>query len=414
MDLYDLVLLSLRTLAKNKLRSSLTVLGVVIGIAAVTTMVSVGQGAGQLIRNEFATFGANVLVVFPASQRAGGVRQGTVATLTAQDAAAVAGECSAVRAVSPIVGAGGSQVIGGDENWQPKQITGVGPDYPLVRNWTMASGEFIGERDVNGASKVCVIGHTVAAHLFPDTDPVGQQLRIKNIPFIVVGVLGRKGANLVGDDQDDVVLMPYTTVRKRLSASAFANIDLMLVSARSEEQTALAEQQIGDLLAQRHHIPPGERPDVDIRSTAEVATVLNGITATMTAMLSAIAAISLVVGGVGIMNIMLVSVTERTREIGLRMALGARPRDILRQFLVESVVLSSLGGVIGIALGVAASAGVTSLINMVLPSGKWPFVLSIPAAVVALLFAAAVGIFFGYYPARRASRLDPIEALRYD
>ncbi len=415
MDLYDLVLLSLRTLGKNKLRSSLTVLGVVIGIAAVTTMVSVGQGAGQLVRNEFQTFGANVLVVFPGARRTNGVQQGVAPTLTAQDAAAVADECTAVRAVSPIVGAGGSQVIGGDENWQPKQITGVGPDYPIVRNWVMARGDFFGDREVNGATKVCIIGATVAAHLFPDVDPLGQQLRIKNIPFTVVGVLAKKGANLVGDDQDDVVLMPYTTARKRLSASPFANIDLMLVSARGEEQIALAEQQVRDLLTQRHRIPPGEPPDVDVRSTAEVAAVLNTITAILTAMLSAIAAISLIVGGVGIMNIMLVSVTERTREIGLRMALGARPRDILRQFLVEAVVLSSLGGVFGVLLGAGASWGVTAIINALLPgSTKWPFMVSVPATVVALLFAAAVGIFFGYYPARRASRLDPIEALRYD
>jgi putative ABC transport system permease protein len=415
LDLYGLVVLSLRTLRKNMLRSGLTVLGVVIGIAAVTTMVSVGMGAGQLVRNEFQTFGANVLVVFPGSSRTNGVRQGTVATLTAQDAAAVADECPAVAAVSPIVFAGGNQVIGRDENWQPKQMMGVGPDYPAVRNWQMAGGEFFGEREIGGASKVCVIGHTVAAHLFPEIDPVGQQIRIKSIPFTVVGVLARKGANLVGDDQDDLVLMPYTTARKRLSASAFANIDIILVSARSEEQSAPAMEQIRNLLAERHRIPPGQPPDVEIRSTAEVAAVLNGITAILTAMLSAIAAISLVVGGVGIMNIMLVSVTERTREIGLRMALGARPRDILRQFLVEAVVLSSLGGVFGILAGVAGSYVITLVINGLLPGAtKWPFVVSIPATIVALMFAAAVGIFFGYYPARRASRLDPIEALRYD
>jgi putative ABC transport system permease protein len=415
LDLYDLVVLSLRTLGKNKLRSGLTVLGVIIGIAAVTTMVSVGQGAGQLVHNEFQTFGANVLVVFPARTRAQGVSQGIVATLTAQDAAAIAEECPAVAAVSPMVFAGATQVIGGNENWQPKQMNGVGPDFPLVRNWRMGSGQFFSDREVTGASKVCVIGATVAAHLFPDVDPVGQQMRIKSIPFTVVGVLERKGANLVGDDQDDIVLMPYTTARKRLQASAFANIDLIIVSARTEELSGPAQRQIRELLAERHHIPPGEPADIDMRSTAEVAAVLNTITAILTAMLSAIAAISLVVGGVGIMNIMLVSVTERTREIGLRMALGARPRDILRQFLVEAVVLSSLGGVFGIVAGVGASYLITVVINWLLPGAtKWPFVVSVPATIVALLFAAAVGIFFGYYPARRASRLDPIEALRYD
>jgi putative ABC transport system permease protein len=237
---------------------------------------------------------------------------------------------------------------------------------------------------------------------------------VRNIPFTVVGVLVRKGANLVGQDQDNVLLMPYTTVRKRLQNSAFANVDLVFVSARSELLSTRAEQEIRTLLAERHRIPQGEKPDFEVRNTAEVANVMAIITATLTAMLAAIAAISLVVGGVGIMNIMLVSVTERTREIGIRMALGARPRDILRQFLVESVVLSSIGGAIGIGLGLAASAGITALINVILPNSKWPLVVSIPAGIMALAFSAAVGIFFGYYPARRASRLDPIEALRYD
>jgi putative ABC transport system permease protein len=415
LNIFDLVVLSLRTLAKHKLRSSLTVLGVIIGIAAVTTMVSIGEGAGELVRNEFRAFGANVLVIFPARNRANGVQQGNVATLTAQDAAALPEECSAVAAASPIVGVGRNQIVGGDENWEPQQMSGVGPDYPLVRNWRVVSGQFFGEREVAGASKVCVIGHTVAVHLFSDVDPVGQQIRIKSIPFTVIGVLGTKGADLVGDDQDDLVLMPYTTARKRLQSSAFSNIDVILASARSEAESPLAQQQIRELLAERHRIPPGSPPDIELRNTAEVAAVLNGITATLTAMLSAVAAISLVVGGVGIMNIMLVSVTERTREIGLRMALGARPTDILRQFLVEAVVLSSLGGVFGILTGVGASYLITLAINALLPGAtKWPFIVSVPATIVALLFAAAVGIFFGYYPARRASRLDPIEALRYD
>jgi putative ABC transport system permease protein len=413
-DLFDLLMISLRTLAKNKLRSGLTVLGVVIGIAAVTTMVSIGQGAGKLVQNEFQNLGSNVILVLPSSSQNGGVRQGTVTTLTAADAQAIADECPSVLAVSPFVGAGGGQVIGGNVNWQPDQMLGVGPDYPLVRNWPLAAGEFFTENDVTGASKVCVIGHTLVTQLFPDVDPIGQQVRVKNIPFRVVGVLTRKGANLVGQDQDNILLMPYTTVRKRLQSSAFANIDLVFVSARSEALSPKAEQEIRSLLTERHRIPLGEKPDFEVRNTAEVASVLNIITGALTAMLSAIAAISLVVGGVGIMNIMLVSVTERTREIGIRMALGARPRDILRQFLVEAVVLSSIGGLIGIGLGVGASAGVTALINVFLPSTKWPFVVSIPAALIALVFAAAVGIFFGYYPARRASRLDPIEALRYD
>jgi putative ABC transport system permease protein len=412
-DLVDLLAISLRTLAKNKLRSALTVLGVVIGIAAVTTMVSIGQGASLRVRREFESFGAAVIVVLPASSQTGGLRSGAVTTLTDSDAYAIAAECPSVLAVSPFIGASG-QVIGGNVNWKPDQMLGVGPDYVVVRTWPMASGEFFSERDVAGATKVCVLGQTLVTQLFAGTDPVGQQVRVKNIPFTVIGVLSRKGGNLVGQDQDNILLMPYTTVRKRLQTSTFSNVDVIMLSARSEELSRQAEQEVRALLLERHRIPPGERPDFEIRNTAEVANLMNVITGALTAMLAAIAAISLVVGGVGIMNIMLVSVTERTREIGIRMALGARPRDILRQFLVEAVVLSSIGGVIGIALGVGASVGVTKLINLLLPASKWPLVVSIPATVVALLFAAAVGIFFGYYPARKASRLDPIEALRYD
>jgi putative ABC transport system permease protein len=413
MHLIDLVLISLRSLAKNKLRSGLTVLGVVIGIAAVTTMVSLGQSAGQLMQDQFQILGSNVIIVLPASSQTGGVRSGTVTTLTEADAHAIADECPSVLAVSPFIGTTG-QVIGGNINWQPDQMLGVGPDYPIVRNWALGSGEFFGQREITGAAKVCVLGYTVARQLFPDADPIGQQVRVKNIPFTVIGVLVRKGANLVGQDQDNVLLMPFTTVRKRLHTSAFTNVDLVFVSAKNEALSASAEKEIRTLLSERHKIPRGQKPDFEVRNTADVANVMAIIMGSLTALLAGIAAISLVVGGVGIMNIMLVSVTERTREIGIRMALGARPRDILRQFLVESVVLSSLGGVIGIALGVGGAAGIIALINVILPSTKWSFQLSIPAAVIALLFAAGVGIFFGYYPARRASRLDPIEALRYD
>jgi len=413
MHIFDLFVISLRTLSKNKLRSGLTILGVVIGIAAVTTMVSLGQSAGQLIQDQFQTLGSNVIVVIPARDQSGGVRQGNVTTLTEADAFAIAEECPSVAAVSPYIGTAG-QVIGGNVNWQPDQMLGVGPDYPIVRNWSMASGEFFSQREIAGATKVCVLGHTVAKQLFPNAEAVGQQVRVKNIPFTVVGVLVRKGANLVGQDQDNILLMPYTTVRKRLQNSAFSNVDVVFVSAKSQADSSLAEKEIRTLLSERHRTPPGEKPDFEVRNTADIANVMGIILGAMTAMLSGIASISLLVGGVGIMNIMLVSVTERTREIGIRMALGARPRDILRQFLVESVVLSSLGGIIGIALGAGGSAGVIALINALLPHMKWTFQVSVPAAVVALLFAAAVGVFFGYYPARRASRLDPIDALRYD
>jgi putative ABC transport system permease protein len=413
MLLFDLVVISLRTLTKNKLRSGLTVLGVVIGIASVTTMVSLGQGGTKLIRTQILGLGANLILVFPAVSESGGARQARVTTLTAADAAAIVAECPAVLAVSPEVSTGG-QVVGGTSNCHPAEMDGVGPDYPLVRSWPCSSGRFFGEREVAGAAKVCVIGQTVHNKLFPNADPIGQQVRVKNIPFEIIGVLARKGATLTGQDQDDILLMPYSTVRKRLDGSAFSNVDILLVSARSEELTDRAKKEITGVLSERHRIPPGGKADFEVRTTAEIANVLGVITGAMTAMLSAIAAISLVVGGVGIMNIMLVSVTERTREIGIRMALGARPRDILRQFLVESIVLSSIGGAIGIGLGIASSFGINKLINMLLPTSNWPFVVSLPAAAIALVFSAAVGVFFGYYPARRASRLDPIEALRYE
>jgi putative ABC transport system permease protein len=413
MSLLDLLVLALRTLAKNKMRSGLTVLGVVIGIAAVITMVSVGRGGSLLIQKQFESLGSNVIVIFPASSESGGVRQGTLPRLTAADSAAIAQECPAVRAASPEVQTSG-QVIGGNVNWKPAEMAGVGTDYLVVRNWPMARGEFFGERDVAGATKVCVIGQTLVTRLFPGTNPVGQQLRVKNIPFEVVGVLGKKGANLVGEDQDNILLMPYTTVQKRLQGSTFSNVSLILASARTEPLSAVAVKEIKKLLMERHHIPPGQAPDFEIENTAEVAKVFAIVTGSLAAMLAAVAAISLVVGGVGIMNIMLVSVTERTREIGIRMALGARPRDVLRQFLVESVVLATVGGIIGVALGVGAAAGITAVINAVIPSADWPLEVSVPSVLVALFFAAGVGIFFGFYPARRASRLDPIESLRYE
>ena len=353
MDLLDLLAISWRTLTKNRLRSLLTVLGVVIGIAAVTTMVSIGQGASKRVQDEFRTLGSNVIMVIPGRGQQGPVRQGTVTTLTEADAQAIAAECPAVLAVSPLIVASG-QVIGGNVNWQPDQMLGVEPGLPACVQLVHGRGEFFTEHDITGATKVCVIGQTLVLNLFPDTEPIGQQVRVKNIPFSVIGVLKRKGANLGGQDQDNILLMPYTTVRKRLETSAFTNVDIVFVSARSEALSSCAEQEIRSLLMDRHRVQPGEAADFEVHNTAEIANVLNIITASLTAMLSAIAAISLVVGGVGIMNIMLVSVTERTREIGIRMALGARPRISCGQFLVEAVVLSSIGGVIGIALGVAA------------------------------------------------------------
>jgi putative ABC transport system permease protein len=408
------VRVALRALAKNKMRAGLTVLGVVIGIAAVTTMVSLGQSASQVVQGEFESLGTNVLVVFPEATRRRGAVRNLAVSLTADDCDAIVDEADAVVAATPIVGAGGSQVIYGHTNLSPREMVGVGEDYLAVRNWPLRHGGFFSDREIDSAAKVCVIGHSIVVKLFQTANPLGAKIRIRNTPFEVIGVLETKGANIVGEDQDDIILMPYTTVRKRLQGSDFSNIDVILASASASSTMVIAEQQITQLLLERHHIRPGDPPDFAVQNMAEIADRLAMITGTMTLMLAAIAAISLLVGGVGIMNTMLVSVTERTREIGIRMAVGARSKNILRQFLVESVVLSCVGGVIGLGIGAAASAGFMTLINRFSSGSDWPVVISIPAAVIAMAFAAAVGVFFGFYPALKASRLDPIEALRYE
>ncbi len=413
MSLWDTFKIAVRALLKNKMRAALTVLGVVIGIAAVTTMVSIGQSASAMVQGQFQALGTNVIVVIPGSQRRGGVRQATVPTLTADDSQAITEDCRAVLASSPIVGTAG-QVIFGNSNWSPREMQGVGAEYLTVRNWDIEAGGFFSEVDISANAKVCVIGHTLVIKLFQTANPIDQILRIKNIPFRVIGVMAKKGANMVGDDQDDIILMPHTTVRKRLQGSSFGEVNAIMVSAVSPDQMPTATTQIEQLLFERHGIPPGSQPDFRVQNTTEIADTLGVITGTLTLMLSAIAGISLLVGGVGIMNIMLVSVTERTKEIGIRMAIGARGKDIMRQFLVESIVLSCIGGFIGVVLGISASVGVTLLINSVSSGTDWPIIISLPAAGVAMGFAAAVGIFFGYYPARRASQLDPIDALRYE
>jgi len=402
-----------RALAKNKLRAGLTVLGVVIGIAAVTAMVSLGQSASQLVQGQLQGLGTNVVIVFPGNQRRGGVRQGLKTTLTAADSDAIVEHCSTIIASSPIVGTQ-AQIIYGNANYQPKEMFGVGTQYLTVRNWPLRHGDFFTDSDVNSASQVCVIGHSVVAKLFQTSNPIGEKVRLKGIPFEVIGILETKGADLVGNDQDDIILMPYTTMRRRLQGSEFDNVNAIMCSARSMTLMADAENEINQLLAERHRIPPGEPFDFDVGTTVEIANLMGIIIGTLTMMISSIAGISLIVGGVGIMNIMLVSVTERTREIGIRMAVGARSRDILMQFLVESILLSCIGGVIGFAMGCGASVGLTYLINTLTSGTKWPVVISIPAAILAFVFAAAVGVFFGFYPARRASQLDPIEALRYE
>ncbi len=413
MSFFDTVRIALRALLKNKMRAVLTIIGVVIGIAAVTTIVSIGQGASQLVSGEFEALGTNVVLVFPGQSKRGGVRQSDAPTLTADDALAIGTECPSVLAASAIVGTAG-QVIYGNENWNPKQMHGVGADYLTVRNWDLEVGGFFSNDDIDSNAKVCVIGQTLIPKLFRTVNPLDETIRVNNVPFRVIGILAKKGANMVGDDQDDVVLMPHTTVRKRINGSPLDNVHFIMVSARSSDSMAKATKEINSLMYERHEVGPTDEPDFAVQDTTEIAATLGMITGTLTLMLSAIAGISLLVGGVGIMNIMLVSVTERTREIGIRMAIGARGKDILRQFLIESVVLSCIGGAIGIAMGTAASMAATVLINAYKPGTQWPMVVSIPAAMVAMGFAAAVGVFFGYYPARRASKLDPIDALRYE
>lgn len=413
MSLLNILRIAIAALGKNKMRAGLTILGVVIGIAAVTAMVSIGTSASELVQGEFKNLGTNVIVISPGSRQTRGARTGQVPSLTLADVNAIAKECPSVLAASPIVGAVG-QVISGNNNWRPRDLVGVGADHLLVRNWQVESGSFFTDSDINNANKVCVIGATVVKKLFQTSNPIGQTVRIKNIPFEIVGVLVSKGANIVGDDQDDVVLMPFTTVRKRLQGSNFNNVDVAIASARSTELMGIAQQEIESLMMDRHRISMGQPPDFQVANTTEIASAFGIVTGTLTAMLASIAGISLVVGGVGIMNIMLVSVTERTREIGIRMAVGARPQDILMQFLVEAMLLSLVGGIVGVTLGIVGSVGLTMAINAVSSGRDWPIIVNHWAAVVSLIFSACVGIGFGFYPAWRASRLDPIDALRYE
>ena len=408
------VYVAVRALLRNKMRAALTVLGIVIGIAAVTTMVSVGSSAGQLLQNQLQSIGSNFIVVQPRfDRRRGGVQSGNMITLTDEDARAIGRECSSVLAFSPLV-FGARPVVRGNTNMQPKEMWGVGVDYLRVRSWEIEAGGFFTERDERAGNCVCVIGYTVVRELFPSDNPVGQQIRIGNIPFTIVGVLGAKGASLTGDDQDNVVLMPYTTVKRRLQGSSFNDVAAILVGARGPELIETARGEITALLRDRHRIAMGQKADFEVVTSEQLSQLFGTITGMMTALLASIAGISLLVGGVGIMNIMLVSVTERTREIGIRMAMGARGRDILVQFLIEYVVLSCFGGVIGLAMGIGASVGITKLINTISPGADWPVVVSIPAGIVAMVFAACVGLVFGLYPAWRASCLDPIDALRYE
>jgi len=397
-----------RALARNKMRSFLTALGIIIGVGAVIAMVSIGEGAKRGIESRFAAMGTNLLFVSPGSQNARGVHGGwgSVQTLKEEDAAAIEQECPAVMYVSPSVSAR-AQTVYGNKNWNTS-ISGTGARYPEVRNWDVEFGAYFDDNMVKAAAKVCVLGADVKTNLFEDEDPIGKVIRVKKIPFKVLGVLKKRGESGGFGSRDDMIAIPYTTAMRRLQGIDYIqSVDVRAVAA---DQMPQAQAQIQELLRVRHRIAPGAEDDFTVRNMSEIAETAAEATQMMTVLLGSIAGISLLVGGIGIMNIMLVSVTERIREIGLRMAVGARERDILLQFLTEAIVLSLMGGLIGIGFGVGAS----KLIKKIKMFSAFNTVVSIESVLMAFLFAASIGIFFGFYPARKASRLDPIEALRYE
>jgi ABC-type antimicrobial peptide transport system permease subunit len=448
------VRIALKALRRNPMRALLTTLGIVIGVAAVIAMMEIGAGSSAAVQKSISSMGANVVLVMPGTATSSGISfgMGSVTTLTPDDAEAILREVPAVRNAAPAVRAR-TQVVYGNRNWVPSSIYGTTPAFLDIRDWTIADGEPFTERDVLNSNRVCLVGQTLVRELFEGESPLGKEIRVKNISFRVVGVLGSKGANMMGMDQDDILLAPWTTIKYRVTGSTlettnqsaaatsgtvntlsnlypggqpslypqrsevqaannpmpvrFANIDQVLVAARSTPEIPVAVEQISTLLRERHRIRPGEPDDFTVRDMTEMSKTLSSTTRLMTNLLLCVAMISLVVGGVGIMNIMLVSVTERTREIGLRMSVGARARDILRQFLVEAIVLCLVGGAVGILFGHGGSTLVRVLLH-------WPVETSPAAIAAAVIVSAGVGIIFGFYPAWKASRLDPIEALRYE
>ena len=405
--LWMTVLTALRALRRNKLRSALTMLGIIIGVAAVVTMVSIGRGADAAVQQQIKSLGNDLLMVVPGATTASGVRGGfgTVSTLTTADGTAIGRECPAVAEVAwakrALV-----QVVYGNANWSTSG-QGVTPSYHLVRDWPLSAGRFFTEREQAGAAPVAVLGQTVVDNLFAGgEDPIGAVIRVKNVPFEVVGVLDRKGQTTWGQDQDDVLMMPFSTAERRtLGTQILGTVDMIYVQAVAGDEVSAAEQQINELLRERHRIQPGEDSDFTVRNLNEVAEASKMASQVMANLLLSVASISLLVGGIGIMNIMLVSVTERTREIGIRMAVGARTRHILVQFLVEAIVVSTIGGMIGVLAGLAGT-------HLVARLAMWPTLVSGPAIAVAFSFSALVGIVFGFYPAKRAAGLDPIAALR--
>lgn len=400
-----LLSIALRSIGRTKMRSALTMLGIIIGVGAVLSMVAIGQGAQTTIEESINNLGVNMVVITPGTSSSGGISRGAGSfnRLTIADAEKLERESLQMSAVSPVIMTGG-RIRGGGANWFAP-LYGVDPDYAGIRDWQVSSGQWFDAGDIRSSSKVCLLGATVVENLFPGQDPVGQQVIIRDVPIQVIGVLETKGQTADGNDQDDCILCPYTTVQKRLAGRQF--IGQILGSAWSPEEVELAMAEAAVIMREAHNLGEWEEDDFTVRNQADLADAATGTTEVMTLLLAAIAGISLLVGGIGIMNIMLVSVTERTREIGIRMALGARPGDVLRQFLVEGVVLSLLGGSVGVALGFGTSRLVAELTG-------WPTAISIEAIGISLGFSAAVGVFFGFWPARKAAALDPITALRFE
>ncbi|HNQ05355.1 MAG TPA: ABC transporter permease [Thiobacillaceae bacterium] len=410
MNLSDAGLSALRSLRANKLRSALTTLGIIIGVGAVITMLAVGEGAGRLVAEQLKSLGSNTLVIFPGTVTSSGVRLGAGSrnTLTENDAQAIREETPGVLAVAPAL-RGTGQLVYGNLNWS-SVIYGIDADYLPARDWSIARGRGFDASELRGGDKVALVGQTVADMLFGGTDPTGQTMRVKNVPFTIVGLLAPKGQNFMGQDQDDVVLIPLNTARGRIIGQAqgrLRSVGHINVKMRDGTDTREAEASIRELLRQRHRLAPDKEDDFNIRNLSEIVAAEQAASTALSALLAAIASVSLLVGGIGIMNIMLVSVTERTREIGIRMAVGARPRDILAQFLAEAIILSLIGAIAGLALGLGGSMALEKWAG-------WSIVIRLDAVLLAVAAASTVGIFFGWYPARKAARMAPIDALRYD
>jgi putative ABC transport system permease protein len=410
--MFGSIRIGLRALDRNRVRSSLTALGVIIGVAAVIATVAIGQGATQSIEKQLASMGKPQIMVLPGASSSGAISYGagSVQTLTPADATAIERDCPHADTVAVVVRAR-AQIVYQDVNWSPAVVQGCNPAYLDIREWPVVEGDAFTDADVRTAAQVCLVGQTVADALFPGDTPVGKRVRVKGLPFRIVGLLDRKGSNTFGQDQDDSLLLPWTTYKKKIQGSTFNNVDQILVAARSLDDLVPLQDEVHTTLRATHRLgrdgPGGMADDFTLRNLTELIGAQTQTTGILTSLLAAIASVSLLVGGIGIMNIMLVSVTERTREIGLRMAIGARSRDVLSQFLVESIVLSGIGGLLGTALGGGGAI-------LLAQKFHWPVVVSPDAVLVAVVFSGAVGVIFGFYPAWRASRLDPIQALRYE